>query len=394
MRGLAQFAVDFVLVAVGDKLVEELVGPDQFEDAVGSQEWHEAFLPVVVAAFDFAFGLGRWGVEELDAVEVEGCAELGEGVGVVSVKEGVVVHVEGQGQAVSLEDAGEEVEVGEEGFSGVEACASVEARGIVEDVQEDLFIGATRQPGVGCGVVLPEGPVVAGLPAFDGFWGGLVAGVGRELMFDRPAADAGAVGFEAEAAMEFAGDGTVGGRRLGGEKFGGQGGGFRRPARVVIPAGETGRPGFGAALSAGEQVVGAQSVKAAQADAQFQSDGFGRERGGAGLSQEMADQGCGKPMSELKFFMARKIAERWILRFGTDSGRRAGPAAGAPPPSLPYVRLQTALRLRPRRALSSAEARRVSLTPIQTLKQKSLATRKIPVLIAQTFPLLIAPRHS
>ena len=310
VRGLAQFAVDFVLVAVGDELVEELVGPDQFADAVGSQEWHEAFLPVVVAAFDFAFGLGRWGVAELDAVEVEGGAELGEGVGVVSVKEGVVVHVEGQGQAMGLEDAGEEVEVGEEGFSGVEACAGVEARGIVEDVQEDLFVGATGQPSVGCGVVLPERPVVAGLPAFDGFWGGFVAGVGRELMFDGPAADAGAVGFEVEPTVKFAGGGTVGGGWFGGEQFGDQGGDLGDPVGEVIATGQAGRPGVGAALSTGEQVVGAQLVVAAQTDAQFVGDGFGREDAGAGLGEEVADQWRGDAVSELVSELTFFIAPR------------------------------------------------------------------------------------
>ena len=40
-------------------------------------------------------------------------------------------------------------------------------------------------------------------------------------------------------------------------------------------------------------------------------------------------QWCGKTVSELKFFMARKMAGSWIFRFGTDSGRRAGPAAGS-----------------------------------------------------------------
>jgi len=55
---LAEFAVDFVLVGVGDELVEQLVGPDQFHDLVGGQERNQAFLPVVVAAFDFAFGVG------------------------------------------------------------------------------------------------------------------------------------------------------------------------------------------------------------------------------------------------------------------------------------------------------------------------------------------------
>ena len=34
-RGLAQFAVDFVLIGVRDKLVQELVGAGEFEDAFG-----------------------------------------------------------------------------------------------------------------------------------------------------------------------------------------------------------------------------------------------------------------------------------------------------------------------------------------------------------------------
>jgi hypothetical protein len=174
---LAEFAVDFMLVGVGHELVEEVVGPDQFEDVVGGQEGHETFLPAVVAAFDFAFGLRGWGIAQVDAVEVEGLAELGEGVGVVGVEEGVVVHIEDQGQTVGLEDAGEEVEVGQQSFVLVEACAGVETRGIVEDVQQDLFVGAVRQPGVRAGVVLPEGTVVAGLPALDGFGGGFIAGV-------------------------------------------------------------------------------------------------------------------------------------------------------------------------------------------------------------------------
>ena len=118
------------------------------------------------------------------------------------------------GQAVGLEDAGKEVEVGQEGFAWVEACAGVEARGIVEDFQEDLFVGTAGQPGMWGGVVLPERAVVACLPAFDGFAHGLVAGVGVELMRDGPTADTGAVGFEVEAAVEFAGDGAVGGGRF------------------------------------------------------------------------------------------------------------------------------------------------------------------------------------
>ena len=174
------------------------------------QEWDETFLPVVVAAFDFAFGLWGWGVEEFDTVEVEGRAELGEGVWVVGVEEGVVVHIKGQRQAVSLKGAGKKIEVSEQGFGGIEACAGVETCGIVEDFQEDLFVGAAGQPGVWSGVVLPERAVVASLPAFDGFADWFVAGVGVELMGEGPTTDTGTVGFEVEAAVEFAGDGTIG----------------------------------------------------------------------------------------------------------------------------------------------------------------------------------------
>ena len=191
-------------------MLQQWVCARDFDDVFCGEEGDETFLPVVVAPFDFAFGLRGWGVEEFDAVEVEGGAELGEGVWVLGVEEGVVVHIKGQREAVGLEGAGEEVKVSEEGFGWVEASTGVEACGVVEDFQEDLFVGAAVEEGVGSGVVLPEGTVVTGLPALDGFALGFVTGVGVEFVLDGPAADAGAVGFEVEAAVEFAGDGTVG----------------------------------------------------------------------------------------------------------------------------------------------------------------------------------------
>lgn len=86
VRGGAEFAMDFVLVDVGEELVEPAVGPFEFAEVIGRQQRWQTFLPVVVAAFDFAFGLRRGRVAEGDAVEVQGCAEPGEGVGVEFVK--------------------------------------------------------------------------------------------------------------------------------------------------------------------------------------------------------------------------------------------------------------------------------------------------------------------
>jgi hypothetical protein len=300
---LAEFAVEFILVGVRHELVEQVVGPGQFDDLFGCQEGDEPLLPVIVAAFDFAFGLRRGCVEQMDAVEVERLAELGEGVRVVGVEKGVVIYIENQWQAVDLKGAGEEVEVGQQGFRRVEACAGVEARGVVENIQQDLFVGRAGQEGMGRGIVLPEGAIIAGLPAFDGFGRGFVAGVGRQLMGEGPAANAGAVGLEVEAAQEFTGDGTVGGGRFGGEQFGDQGDDLGGPFGVMIAAGTAGRPGVGVTLRTGEQVSGAQLVEATQAEAQFERDGFRGQQAGAGLGKEMADQGWRNAVRELKFFI-------------------------------------------------------------------------------------------
>ena len=107
----------FMLVDVKQELVEQTVGPFEFVDAVVSQQWGQAFLPVVMAALDFAFYLRCWRVAQMDAVEVKRLAKLGEGVRVMRVEEGVEVHIEGQGQAVGFEDAGQEIKMGQQRFA-------------------------------------------------------------------------------------------------------------------------------------------------------------------------------------------------------------------------------------------------------------------------------------
>ena len=69
----------------------------------------------------------------------------------------------------------------------------------------------------------------------------------------------------------------------------------------------------------------------------------------------------------------------------------AGLAGGQP--DLPFARLQTALRLRPRRALSSAEAMAESMPARRNRNEIPPPAPIIPVLIAQCCPVLIAPRQ-
>lgn len=80
----------------------------------------------------------------------------------------------------------------------------------------------------------------------------------------------------------------------------------------MIAAGDARRPSVGTAPGTGEQVVGAQLIESADADAQFERDGFGRETAGAGLGKEMTEQRRSNTVGELEFFMARKMAGRWI----------------------------------------------------------------------------------
>lgn len=84
----------------------------------------------------------------------------------------------------------------------------------------------------------------------------------------------------------------------------------------MIAAGETGRPSVRLTLGAGEQVVGAELVEAADADAQFEGDGCGRDQAGPSLGEEMADEVRSGSLGELRlalgFFMARKLTGRWI----------------------------------------------------------------------------------
>ena len=106
---------------------------------------------------------------------------------------------QGQWQAVSLEGAGQKVQMSQKGFAGVKASTRVEASGIIQEVQEGLFVARAGKPGVGAGVVLPKSPQVTGLPAFDGLRGLFVASVWGLVVLESPATNAGPISLEFEA---------------------------------------------------------------------------------------------------------------------------------------------------------------------------------------------------
>ena len=76
-----------------------------------------------------------------------GGASTGERVRGVGEKEGVVIDVEGEREAVGEENTGEEIEVSGESFGVVKTGAGVEAGGVVEDVEESRRVASATASG-------------------------------------------------------------------------------------------------------------------------------------------------------------------------------------------------------------------------------------------------------
>jgi hypothetical protein len=135
-------------------------------------------------------------------------------------------------------------------------------------------MGRVGEKGMGRGIVLPERPVVAGLPAFNGLRRSLVTGVRGQMVVERPAANTGAVGLEVEAAVQFTGGSAVRRGWFTGKEPGQQSMDRGWPVGVMVSAGSAWRPSSVQALSAGAQVVGTELVEPTEMDIQFKGGGL------------------------------------------------------------------------------------------------------------------------
>lgn len=141
LRGLLQFAVDFLSVMMQPQSLDVGVGLLEVRDRFAGKIGREAFLPELVFALDFAFGLRGWGIKEANVVELEGPAQLGEGVGGDGEKDGVIIDVELEGPAMGQEGGGQEIEVRQDEFPLVEFGAGEEAAAIIEQVEHGVING-------------------------------------------------------------------------------------------------------------------------------------------------------------------------------------------------------------------------------------------------------------
>jgi hypothetical protein len=69
--------MDFAGVAMRPQIVDARVGFLDLVNLLAGEVGGQPALPVLVFAFDFAFGLGRGGVAQADVIELERPAQLG-----------------------------------------------------------------------------------------------------------------------------------------------------------------------------------------------------------------------------------------------------------------------------------------------------------------------------
>ena len=108
-------------------------------------------------------------------------------------------------------------------------------------------------------------------------------------------------------------------------------------------------------MGAGAEVIRVEFVEAGAGQPEFDGGGTSAEVASAMTVEEMTDQRSGQTVDELVFFMRRRLPEKNGFNALKLLPARASRAA-VWRPDWPFSRLQAVLRLRPRRALSSAEA--------------------------------------
>ena len=298
-RSLAQFAVNFLGVAMGSERIDVGIGRFDFPDVFAGKEGGQASLPELVFAFDLAFGLGRWGVAQADVVEFESPAQLGKRVGVVGEKDAVIIDVELQGPSVGAESGGQEIEIGKQQFAFVNFGTGEQAAAIIDHVEHGKGLLGVGKPAVGRGIQLPEFADAVPLPAAHGganFYGRNLVG---QAVGQCPPSNLGAVEFETMQAQRLGGGEAVGTRRSTMEPFAQKVQNGLRPGCGVIAARVAGCPDRCGFPGASPEESSGESIKPAAGNAELISGLNGFEPGLSKGFEHIPDEGRRVTANEL-----------------------------------------------------------------------------------------------
>ena len=168
VRGLVPFAMDFMGGAREPQIMAVRLGAGDFGDLFAGEVGRESPVPELLFAFDFAFGLGRWGLQEAAVIELERPHQLGQRVRIMREEHTVIIHVDWERPSVGQESGGQESEVGEQLFPFIKLGAGEQTAAIIEPVAPGEGTLGVRKPGVGRGVELPACADLIALPAAHG----------------------------------------------------------------------------------------------------------------------------------------------------------------------------------------------------------------------------------
>ncbi len=307
-RGLAQFAMDFVGVVMVAQRVDVAIGFGQFGNFFTGEIRRQAALPELVFAFDFALGLRSGGVAQADVVELQGRAQLREGIGIVREEKAVVIDVELQRTTVGQKGGGQEIKIGEQEFAFVKFGAGEQTAAIIEHIEHGEEDFGMSKPAVGRGVELPEFADLGALPAADRSENALGREAMGQIIFDGPMTNLGTVEWESVQAQGFGSGEAVRTRRVAVQTFFEKVEHRLRPGFGVIAAGRTGRPEVLLFFGASQKVSGGKKIEATAGKAEL----IGGFCGAQGVLPEgfedMTDERRRVTMDELlKFFTLPKI---------------------------------------------------------------------------------------
>ena len=141
--------MNFVGVAMESQSINMGVGGLDVGNLFTGEVGWESALPELVLPLHFSFGLGCWSIKETNVIELESRAELGERVGILREKNGVIIDVDLEGATMEEESCGQEIQIGEEKFSIVEFGTDEQAAAIVEHIEHGIIDGGGGKPAMG-----------------------------------------------------------------------------------------------------------------------------------------------------------------------------------------------------------------------------------------------------
>ena len=188
---------------------------------------------------------------------------MSEGVGIFGEKHGVIIDINLEWAAMEQESGGEEIEVGEEKFPGIELGANEQTAAIVEHVEHGKVQRRWGKPTMRGSIQLPQFADLGALPAAHGSkrafgWSGM-----GEAIFKRPVADLGAIQLEGLQAQGFGSNEAVRARRGASQPFFEEVNDRFRPGDGMVAAGGSRDPQTFFLSRAGGEVTRGERIKAA-----------------------------------------------------------------------------------------------------------------------------------